>query len=110
MATFYIRRLRDSAQDKFRWAPQQSTAAILLKPSDYSEDGEIDAQSTYEAWLLLRKSNRELRVGDVLVDAKGGVEICKYAGFEPAEWIVADNGQQLLDGEYVAAMPKDHNA
>lgn len=110
MATFHIHRLRDSAQDKFRWAPQQSATATLLKPSDYSEDGEIEAQSTYEAWLLLRKEHRELRVGDVLVDVKGGVEICKYAGFEPAEWIVTDLGQQAAAGEQMAAMPKDQSA
>lgn len=90
MANFSIRRLRDAQQEKFRWTPQQTTGtALLLKESDYQDDGEVDADSPYEAWLLLRKQQRELRVGDVLVtEGSGTTHICRYSGFEEAQWFV----------------------
>lgn len=95
MATFLIWRLRDTQQDKFRWSPQQSSATTLLKLSDYREDGSVDADSVYQAWLGLRKENRDLRVGDVLADEKGQLSLCKYVGLEPAEWMIADMEQQV---------------
>ncbi|MCU0227263.1 MAG: hypothetical protein MUF01_06450 [Bryobacterales bacterium] len=104
MATFSIWRLRDSQQDKFRWAPQQSSATTPLKLTDYREDGSIDAEGVYEAWLSLRKDNRELRVGDVLAEDGGKLFLCKYVGLEPAEWVIADMDLQVArDAELQAA-------
>ncbi len=102
MATFLIWRLRDTQQDKFRWAPQQSTPTFPLKLSDYREDGLVDADSVYEVWHRLRKENRDLRVGDVVVDENGKVSICKYIGMEPAEWIVTDMEPQAAKETPVA--------
>lgn len=95
MATFFIRRLRESQQEKFRWAPQPSTTtAMTLRPGDYRDDGEVEADSPYQAWQLLRQSNRDLRVGDALVDEGGAVHLCRFTGFETAAWAIADMESQ----------------
>ncbi len=80
----------------------------MLKPADYREDGEVEASSPYEAWLALRRDGRDLRVGDVLQEENGQATICKYAGFEPAEWMVVDMEQQVA--EVVPELRKDHHA
>jgi hypothetical protein len=38
----------------------------------------------------MRESDDPLRVGDLLETADGHLRICKYVGFEPAEWLVAE--------------------
>ena len=50
----------------------------------------MDAANEYDAWLLLRDSERALAVGDVLEAESGELRICKYVGFEIAEWIVPE--------------------
>lgn len=103
MATYFIRRLRESQQERFRWAPQPSTAsAVLLKPGDYREDGEVVADSPYQAWQILRQSNLDLRVGDALMEENGTVHLCRYSGFEAAEWMVTDKEQQVSDAATVS--------
>jgi hypothetical protein len=57
-----------------------------VKPKDYEQDGHVEAQNEYEAWRLLRESARPLGVGDLLEAEDGRLRICKYVGFEPAEW------------------------
>jgi|GEM_PF-335123 len=89
MANFFIRRLRDTQQEKFRWSPQTNTA-VALKPADYQDDGEVEAASPYQAWQLLRDQGSGLRVGDVLVAENGQTHICRYSGFETAEWLVTE--------------------
>jgi hypothetical protein len=39
---------------------------------------------------LLRESEQALEIGDVLETESGGLRICKYVGFEEAEWIVPE--------------------
>lgn len=97
MANFIIRRLRDSQQEKLRWSPQATTTTLpVLKPSDYRDDGHVEAISPYQAWQLLRERGEELRIGDVLVEENGATQICRYSGFEEAEWLqVAPDGSQV---------------
>ena len=87
MASYQIFRLKDSASQQFRWQPHVS-GNTPVKRKDYEEDGSIEAENVYAAWIDLRQADRPLRVGDVLDDTKGGLAICKYVGFEAAEWIL----------------------
>ena len=73
----------------FRAAPHTSgETAVKLK--DYVESGAVEADSTYEAWELLRSTDQALAVGDVLESELGGIKICKYIGFDDAKWILPD--------------------
>jgi hypothetical protein len=99
MPVFRIRRVRQSQQEQFRWAPH-TTGASLVKPKDYEEAGQIEAPSVYAAWSALRESEAPLRVGDILELENGELHICKYVGFEEAHWVlpeaktgVAETGQ-----------------
>jgi hypothetical protein len=112
MARFAIYRLRDTLQERFRWSPKaaSSTATgedLSLKPTDYRDDGSIEAQSPYDAWERLRASGAELRVGDVVAEVGDEVDseianqatceavwICKFNGFERAQWITAESSDQ----------------
>ena len=61
-----------------------------MKPKDYGPRGEVEASNEYDAWRAMRDSDDPLRVGDVLEAADGQLRICKYVGFEPAQWLVAE--------------------
>ena len=60
-----------------------------MKPRDYDPNGELEALNEYDAWRVMRESDDPLRVGDLLETADGQLRICKYVGFEPAEWLAA---------------------
>ena len=81
--------MKDSPRQQFRWAPHVSGAATV-KPRDYEPDGEVEAANEYEAWRLLRNAEPPLAVGDLLEDASGELRICKYVGFENAQWILPE--------------------
>ena|SRR6185295_8018100 len=89
MPNYRIHRMKDSARQQFRSAPHVSGVAHV-KPRDYHDSGHVEAANEYDAWLSLRDSERALAVGDVLEAENGGLRICKYVGFEAAEWIVPD--------------------
>ena len=36
---------------------------------------------------MLRESDKPLGVGDLLESEDGQLRICKYVGFEPAQWM-----------------------
>jgi len=61
-----------------------------MKPRDYEREGEIDALHEYDAWRLLREQGTPLEVGDVLESDTGRMSICKYVGFEPAQWVLPE--------------------
>jgi hypothetical protein len=46
----------------------------------------VDALHEYDAWRALRESGEPLAVGDLLETPDGQLRICKYVGFEPAQW------------------------
>ena len=81
--------MKEQARLSFRAAPHTSgESAVKLK--DYLEAGSIEAVNTYEAWELLRATDRPLEVGDILESELGGIKICKYIGFDDAKWIIPE--------------------
>ncbi|HTQ55978.1 MAG TPA: hypothetical protein VMI94_16030 [Bryobacteraceae bacterium] len=89
MPTYQVFRMKDAPRQQFRWAPHVSGAASV-RARDYEPDGEIQAESEYDAWSRLRASDRPLAVGDLLATGDGALRICKYVGFESASWIVPE--------------------
>lgn len=92
MPFYRIYRMKDSPRQQFRWAPHVSGCAFL-KPRDYEQRGEVDALNEYDAWRLLRESGSPLAVGDLLESDAAGLRICKYVGFEPAQWVLPEPKQ-----------------
>jgi hypothetical protein len=89
MPLYRIYRMKDSPRQQFRWAPHVSGCASV-KPKDYDQQGEIEALHEYDAWKSLRESGEALAVGDLLEADGGRVSICKYVGFEPAQWVLPE--------------------
>ncbi len=81
--------MKDSPRQQFRWAPHLSGCASL-KPKEYEPRGEVQARTEYEAWQLMRDSEEPLAVGDLLETEDGQLRICKYVGFEPAQWVLPE--------------------
>ncbi|HLI82461.1 MAG TPA: hypothetical protein VKV17_01015 [Bryobacteraceae bacterium] len=86
MPSYRVYHMKDSLRQQFRYAPHVSGAATV-KPKDYEPDGHIEARNEYEAWQTLRESGQPLQVGDLLETPEGQLRICKYVGFEPAQWL-----------------------
>jgi hypothetical protein len=89
MPRYRVYHMKDSLRQQFRWAPHVSGAATV-KPKDYEPGGEVEARNEYEAWHALREVEQPLSVGDLLENETGQLRICKYVGFEPAEWVQAE--------------------
>ena len=89
MPSYRIYHMKDSLRQQFRWAPHVSGNATV-KPKDYEQNGHIEAQNEYDAWRLLRESDKPLGVGDLLESEEGRLHICKYVGFEPAQWVLPE--------------------
>ncbi len=62
MPLFRIYRMKDSPRQQFRWAPHVSGSASV-KPKDYEQDGEIEAQNEYDAWQRTKESEKPLELG-----------------------------------------------
>ncbi|HEY4086564.1 MAG TPA: hypothetical protein VGM43_11535 [Bryobacteraceae bacterium] len=109
MPVFRIHRMKDVPRQQFRNAPHTSGAATAkLKDYDLSpESVEIEAESEYAAWALMRETENPLHVGDLLESGEGKLRICKYVGFEDARWFVAEPppGATPLPGVPPAAAP-----
>jgi len=89
MPNYRVYRMKDSPRQQFRWAPHLSGCASL-KPKDYEPRGQVEARHEYDAWQLLRESEEPLAVGDLLETEDGQLRICKYVGFEPAQWVLPE--------------------
>lgn len=89
MATYRIHRMKDVPRQQFRFAPHVSGAATV-RLKDYQAEGEVEAENEYDAWARLRSSEQPLQVGDLLEAASGELRICKYVGFEAAQWHVPE--------------------
>jgi hypothetical protein len=63
---------------------------MMVKPRDFSPDGEIEAANVYDAWMNLRGTEQALDIGDVLEMEDGSLCVCKYVGFEQARWVVPE--------------------
>ena len=89
MPLYRIHRMKDSPRQQFRWVPHVSGSATV-KPRDYEPGDQIEAVNEYDAWRQLRESNQPLAVGDLLETEDGQLRICKYVGFEPAQWVLPE--------------------
>ncbi len=89
MPAFKIHRIKDTQHQQFRWAPHTAGMA-QVKPKDYEPAGEVEAPSPYTAWNQLKDTGEALRVGDVLESPEGKLFICKYVGFEEAQWVIPE--------------------
>jgi hypothetical protein len=89
MAAYRIFRMKEHASQQFRWAPHVS-GATQIKRKDYDEGASVVAANEYAAWQALRDAETPLRVGDLLEGPGGELRICKYVGFDAAEWIVPE--------------------
>ncbi|MBI1788219.1 MAG: hypothetical protein HYR60_11800 [Acidobacteria bacterium] len=89
MPLFRIYRLKENASQQFRWTPHVA-GATQVKRKDYEEGGQVEADNQYAAWSGLRESAYPLRVGDILEAEGGALAICKYVGFDGAQWIVPE--------------------
>jgi len=104
MPLYRIYRMKDSPRQQFRWAPHVSGAASV-KLKDYTLCEEVEARSEYDAWHLLKDSGQPLAVGDLLEGAGGALSICKYVGFEPAQWVLPEPKQEGVAESEPAEQP-----
>jgi hypothetical protein len=81
--------MKDHPRQQFRWAPHVGGTASV-KPKDYEQHGQVDALHEYDAWRMLRDSGDPLQVGDLLESEDRQLRICKYVGFEPAQWALPE--------------------
>jgi hypothetical protein len=81
--------MKDVPRQQFRNAAHVSGAASV-KPKDYEAAAEVEAESEYAAWALLRTTEQPLHVGDLLEVPESRLRICKYVGFEEARWFVPE--------------------
>jgi hypothetical protein len=61
-----------------------------VKPKDFEQSGEVEAVNEYDAWRLLRATEQPLALGDLLENGKGELRICKYVGFDSAQWVIPE--------------------
>jgi hypothetical protein len=89
MPTYRIHRMKDAPRQQFRWAPHVAGCASV-KPRDYDQRGEIQAANEYDAWRALHGGEEPLAVGDLLENERGELRICKYVGFDTAQWVLPE--------------------
>jgi hypothetical protein len=104
MPVYRIFRMKDSPRQQFRWAPHVSGSATA-KPKDFEPRGQVEAQNEYDAWSRLRESGDPLAVGDLLESEDAQLRMCKYVGFEPAQW--AQPEPKLLPAEPEPGSPSE---
>ncbi len=81
--------MKDAPRQQFRSAAHVSAIATA-KPKDYEAAAEVEADSEYAAWAVMRNTEQPLNVGDLLESTDGRLRICKYVGFEEARWFVPE--------------------
>ena len=89
MPSYRIHRLKDHLRHPFRSAPHVGGTASV-KPRDYEPGDTVEASSPYAAFFALKEGAAPLQVGDVLESEDGSLRICKYVGFEEAQWVVPE--------------------
>jgi hypothetical protein len=89
MPLYRIHRMKESPRQQFRWAPHVSGCASV-KPRDFEPAGEVEAANEYHAWQELRSAGTPLALGDLLETEKGELRICKYVGFDAAQWVLPE--------------------
>src|SRR5271168_5416361 len=89
MPSYRIHRLKDHLRAGFRSAAHV-TGAATVKPRDYEAGDTIEASSPYAAFFAMRESGFPLEVGDLVEIENGPLRICKFVGFEEAQWLVPE--------------------
>ncbi len=92
MPRYRIHYLRESQRQHFRNAPP-SPPPHRLKQKDYQAGGEIDAENPYAVWKQMREVAGDIRpieIGDALEAETGALFLCRYVGFEEAQWHVPE--------------------
>jgi hypothetical protein len=103
VAQYRIFRMKESARTAFRSAPHTG-GLTPIKPKDYEQEPEhAEADSPYALWTQRRGMATALQVGDVLVDEADKLVICKYIGFEPAQWVLPEVKPDQAPAEPVEA-------
>src|SRR2546426_3154228 len=102
MPSYRIYRMKESPRQHFRSAPHVSGAAAV-KRRDYEEHGQVEAANEYAVWHEMRSSERPLDVGDLLETETGELRICKYIGFEAAQWVLPPAEPTGTPGEVAGA-------
>jgi hypothetical protein len=87
MPRYRIYYLKESQRQHFRNAPPVP-GPLKIKLKDYQEGGEIEAASPYAAWKQIQgtEDRPPIGVGDVLETDTGALYVCRWAGFEEAQW------------------------
>jgi len=106
MAAYRIYRMKEPASQQFRWAPHVS-GVTHIKRKDYEEGASIEAGNEYSAWQALRDAGTPMRVGDLLERPGGDLRICKYVGFDAAQWIVPEVKTGLESAPVAAGPPQN---
>jgi hypothetical protein len=86
---YKIHRLRESQRATFRSAPH-TPGLTQVKPKDYEEAGMVEAANAYAAWVALKGTGEALEVGDLIESEHGELRICKFVGFEEAQWLIPE--------------------
>ena len=91
MPRYRIYYLKETQRQHFRNAPPVP-GPLKLKLKDYQEGGEIEASSPYSAWKQLKDTaeRRPIEVGDALATDTGSLYVCRWAGFEEAQWYLPE--------------------
>ncbi|HYM09135.1 MAG TPA: hypothetical protein VEU62_00310 [Bryobacterales bacterium] len=96
MPRYRIHYLKESQRQHFRQAPP-GAVPLQLKRNHYEPGGEIEAASPYAAWKQMLEADaspaperRPIGVGDALENETGALQVCKYVGFEEAQWFVPE--------------------
>jgi hypothetical protein len=100
---YRIHRLKESSQEHFRWTAHTGGLA-LVKAKDYLPGEELEAATPYAAWKALGAEQNAIRPGDLLetigpAAEAGNLRICKFIGFEPAQWLVHEPKKDEITSE-----------
>jgi hypothetical protein len=103
MPSYRIHRLRTHLRQQFRFAPHVSGTA-QVKPRDYEPTDPvnpapgslIEAGSPYAAYFALKEAGTPLELGDLLEAEGGALRICKYVGFEEAQWVIPEAKPEVI--------------
>ncbi len=64
-----------------------------MKLKDYEPRGQVQAVHEYDAWRRLREWKTRRSKWAICWRTKRPLRICKYVGFEPAEWVLPEPKQ-----------------
>lgn len=89
MPAYRVHRLKDHLRQQFRAGPHVIGMASI-KPGNYEPGDRIEAASPYAAFFEMRDAGNPLQIGDLLEAENGALRICKFVGFEEANWVVPE--------------------